>query len=151
MSGCRSDKKKCNCGARQNAKCVQYDGYLPEYSLLDGDCVNIEETTEELYKNQETILDAIDLKDLGKDCIDYSEFQVGTPLKVNEALQTLEKEICELKSITEDSSSNDLELDLKCLTTTCGTGIFNLKELLQALINKVCDLETRVTAIENQQ
>ena len=61
MSGCRNNKIKCNCGTHQNARCVYYDAYLPKYSKLDEDCVNINETTEELYENQEKILDSIDL------------------------------------------------------------------------------------------
>ena len=98
MSGCRNNKIKCNCGTHQNARCVYYDAYLPKYSKLDEDCVNIDETTGELYENQEKILDSIDLVKLGKKCIDYSEFQEEGSLKVKEAFLTLENEICELKN-----------------------------------------------------
>ena len=153
MSGCRNNKIKCNCGSRQNAKCVDYDGYLPAYSVLEDDCVNIEETTEELYKNQEKILDSIDLTKLGKDCLDYSEFQETDTLKVREALLTIEKEICEIKSI---SSSTDIcggdtsliGLDFKCLVTPCGTSIDTLNQLLQVIIDKLCDLDTRLKILE---
>ena len=148
MSGCRNNKIKCNCGTRQNARCVYYDGYLPKYSKLDEDCVNIEETTEELYENQEKILDSIDLVKLGKECIDYSEFQETNILKVNEALLTIEKEICNLKKNIDDDNSS-LELDFKCLVDPC-SNITSLNQLLQIMIYKICNLEQRIITLETR-
>ena len=152
MSGCRNNKIKCNCGTRQNARCVYYDGYLPKYSKLDEDCVNIEETTEELYENQEKILDSIDLVKLGKECIDYSEFQENDSLKVKEAFLTFEKEICELKNKkNEDSYSIDLDkIDFKCLSDPCNNVIDSQLKLIQALIDKVCNLEQRIITLEKR-
>ena len=145
MSGCRNNKIKCNCGTHQNARCVYYDAYLPKYSKLDEDCVNIDETTGELYENQEKILDSIDLVKLGKKCIDYSEFQEEGSLKVKEAFLTLENEICELKNKKNDYSySIDLDkIDFKCLSDPCNNEITSLKNLLQVLINEVCNLKNK--------
>lgn len=152
MSGCRNNKIKCNCGTRQNARCVYYDGYLPKHSKLDEDCVNIDETTEELYENQEKILDSIDLVKLGKKCIDYSEFQEEDSLKVNEAFLTFEKEICELKNKkNDDSYSIDLDkIDFKCLSDPCNNIIDSQLKLIQALIDKVCNLEQRIITLEKR-
>ena len=146
MSRCRNNKIKCNCGTRQNARCVYYDAYLPKYSKLDEDCVNINETTEELYENQEKILDSIDLVKLGKKCIDYSEFQEDDSLKVNEAFLTFEKEICELKNKkNDDSYSIDLDkIDFKCLSDPCNNEITSLENLIQVLINEVCNLKNQM-------
>ena len=144
MSRCRNNKIKCNCGTRQNARCVYYDAYLPKYSKLDEDCVNIDETTTELYENQEKILDSIDLVELGKKCIDYSEFQEDDSLKVKEAFLTFESEICELKSKISSNSDDSLELDFKCLTNPCNNEINSLKDLLQVLINEVCNLKNQI-------
>lgn len=146
MSGCRNNKIKCNCGTHQNARCVYYDAYLPKYSKLDEDCVNINETTEELYENQEKILDSIDLVKLGKKCIDYSEFQEDDSLKVNEAFLTFEKEICELKNKkNDDSYSIDLDkIDFKCLSDPCNNEITSLENLIQVLINEVCNLKNQM-------
>lgn len=146
MSGCRNNKIKCNCGTHQNARCVYYDAYLPKYSKLDEDCVNINETTEELYENQEKILDSIDLVKLGKKCIDYSEFQEEDSLKVNEAFLTFEKEICELKNKkNDDSYSIDLDkIDFKCLSDPCNNEITSLENLIQVLINEVCNLKNQM-------
>lgn len=145
MSRCRNNKIKCNCGTHQNARCVYYDAYLPKYSKLDEDCVNIDETTGELYENQEKILDSIDLVKLGKKCIDYSEFQEEGSLKVKEAFLTLENEICELKNKkNDDSCCVDLDkIDFKCLSDPCNNEITSLKNLLQVLINEVCNLKNK--------
>ena len=157
MSGCRNNKIKCNCGTRQNARCVYYDGYLPKYSKLDEDCVNIEETTEELYENQEKILDSIDLVKLGKECIDYSEFQENDSLKVKDVLLTFEKEICELKGEdTNYCNSNDnglinlSKLDYKCLDieNTCNSNI-TVTKLIQLMVDKICNLEDRIKILES--
>ena len=142
MSRCRNNKIKCNCGTRQNARCVYYDAYLPKYSKLDEDCVNIDETTTELYENQEKILDSIDLVELGKKCIDYSEFQEDDSLKVKEAFLTFESEICELKSKISSNSDDSLELDFKCLQDPCNHTISDLKTLLQVLIDEICKLKS---------
>ena len=150
MSGCRNNKIKCNCGTHQNARCVYYDGYLPNYSKLDEDCVNIEKTNEVLYENQEKILDSIDLVKLGKECIDYSEFQETNILKVNEALLTIEKEICNLKKNIDDDNSS-LELDFKCLVDPCNNNnITSLNQLLQIMIDKICNLEQRIITLETR-
>lgn len=144
MGNCRDTNLKYNCGdKRQNARCVLYEGYIPNYSkLLDEDCITLEETTEELYKNQEEILKSIDTSKLGKKCLDYSEFQEDDSLKVNEALLTIEEEICDLKNKLNSGSDESLELDFKCLTGVCNNEIDSLKDLLQILINEICNLKS---------
>lgn len=150
MGNCRNDKPKCNCGKKQNARCVYYEGYLPEFSELD-DCVTLEETTEEIYENLEEIKDSIDLSKLGKECIDYSEFQEDDKLKVREAMLTFEKEICELKNTTADNSCCiDLsKLDFKCLVDPCNNTIDTQLKLIQIMINKICELQQRIIVLEN--
>lgn len=152
MGNCRDTNLKYNCGdKRQNARCVLYEGYIPNYSkLLDEDCITLEETTEELYKNQEEILKSIDTSKLGKKCLDYSEFQEDDSLKVNEALLTIEKEICNLKKITDDNDDSSLELDFKCLVDPCNNTITSLNQLFQIMIDKICNLEQRIITLETR-
>ena len=139
MNDCRNNNLKYNCGSKTNARCVGYDGYLPEYSKLE-DCVTIEETTEELYENQEKIYESIDLSNLGKNCITYNK--KDEKLKVKEALFTIETEICKLKNQDEESNAIDIsKLDLKCLKDPCNNNINNINQLLQVLINEVCTLK----------
>ena len=148
---CNSRKNTC-AGNIVSSICTKYMGYLPKYSKLDEDCVNIEETTEELYENQEKILDSIDLVKLGKECIDYSEFQENDSLKVKEAFLTFEKEICELKNKkNENSCCIDLsKIDFKCLSNPCNNIIDSQLKLIQALIDKVCNLEQRIITLETR-
>lgn len=142
--GCRDNKPKYNCGSKQNATCVFYDKELPKFSELE-DCVTLEETTQELYENTQNILDNIDLEDLGKTCIDYSEFQEDKNLKVKEAFLTLEKEICELKNIDFSNGGIDVsKLDLKCLTDPCNNVISTEQQLIQILINEICILKSQI-------
>lgn len=137
---CRDNKLKYNCGTRTNARCVFYEGYLPEHSKLkDEDCVTIEETTDELYHTQEDILDSIDLSSLGKLCLEYDNST--DKLKVKEVLLAIEKEICKLKSASEENDNGSLNLDFKCLTSPCGEQITTLNELLQVLIDEICALK----------
>lgn len=152
MGNCRNDKPKCNCGEKQFAVCVYYNGYLPEYSELEEGCVTLEETTEELYENQEKILDSIDLSKLGKNCIDYSEFQEGEELKVREALLAIETKFCELEDSGNDEESCCLDitkLDLKCLEDACDNQIDTQLKLIQALIDKVCNLEQQIIILQS--
>lgn len=151
---CNNNKLKHNCGIKTPSRCVFYDLDLPEFSKLNilNDCITIEETTEELYENQEKILDSIDLVKLGKECIDYSEFQENDSLKVKEAFLTFEKEICELKNKkNENSCCIDLsKIDFKCLSDPCNNIIDSQLKLIQALIDKVCNLEQRIITLETR-
>lgn len=142
--GCYNNRK-FNCGEKVQSVCVHYKGYLPEYSELDKDCVVIEETTQELYENQEEILNAIDTSELGKDCIDFDEYKTDidgvSKLQVKGVLEAYEKEICDLKNMIGDDNDDTLSLDFKCLTTPCGDQITSLKDLIQVLIDEICTLK----------
>ena len=53
-------KNKHACGTKNYATCIEYQGNLPEFSLLE-DCVDLEETTEELYTLIGDIKEEIDV------------------------------------------------------------------------------------------
>ena len=147
--GCRKNKIKYTCVQRTNATCVFYDGYLPPYSdLLSEDCVTLEETTEEIYHLIDDIKENINLSGLGDNCLNYDEEEIGV-IKVKEALLTHEAEICNLKAELNALQSLDCcdditswNIDTKCLEDECGTGFQSLKLLIQAIIDKLCTLET---------
>lgn len=147
MSACRTNKRKHSCGCtKQNAICVYYDGYLPEYSKLKEEgCVTLEETTEELYTKQEEILNDIDLKDIGKSCIDFRPYQEKVDkLNVKEAIKGLEAEICNLKNCKGGDLSNfDIsKIDPKCLDDKCNKSINSLETLLQKIIDELCNIKS---------
>ena len=135
---CNNRKNTC-AGNIVSSICTKYMGYLPEYSILNQECASIEETTEELYKNQEKILESIDLSELGNDCISYQK--QGEKLKVNEVLYALESEICDIKDKITENVFKEMHLDFKGLTDQCGNNISSLKIFFQTLINEIDNLK----------
>ena len=146
--GCCNDNRKSRCANKIPAICVYYYGYLPEYSELDEECVVIEETTEELYKNQEFILQSIDTSKLVEDCIEYPRTDDDKILVVD-ILQKLQDEICDLKeNVPENNGINISGLDMKCLEDEPCFNPNSLTGILQTMIDKICELEVRVNELE---
>lgn len=143
--GC-GDKLKNTCGVKYNARCVYYDLVIPEWSdLHDQDCVTLEETTEDIYNTLDDIKEDLDLSDLGNNCIDYEEEEVGN-IKPKEAFLALETKICEVQEALNnvDSCCIDMEsIDTACLVDECGDGITTPEELLQIIINEICILKNQ--------
>lgn len=66
------NKRKFQCGKKESSACTEYAGWLPKWSeLLYDDCVTVEEVLEEQYHVLDNILNAINVSDLGRGCIDY--------------------------------------------------------------------------------
>lgn len=146
--GCYNENRKNNCGSKTPAICVYYYGYLPEYSKLDPDCVVIEETTEELYKNQEFILESIDTSKLVEDCIEYHRNDDNKILVVD-VLQKLQDEVCNLKENVPSDNGIDISgIEMKCLEDEPCFNPNSLTGILQTMIDKICELETRVNTLE---
>ncbi|MDR1019026.1 MAG: hypothetical protein LBM02_10050 [Lachnospiraceae bacterium] len=146
--GCRDNKISNNCFPKVNSTCVKYDGYLPDYSKLEEGCTSIEETTTELYKKQSEILESLDLSELGKNCINYATYKdKDNKLTVKGAFRALEDKLCEKSNSNGNSSTFDLsKYDFKCLTDSCNNTIDSQTKLIQALIDKVCELEVRLNS-----
>lgn len=149
MDNC--DKIEYTCGKKINSRCTDYEGTVNDNSDLTGvKCLNIHQTTVDIYKQLDDIYSGINLTGLGKKCITFTPVVTGK-LKVNEALLTFEDELCNLKKLVPDPTAAGycppvfeedflcLGLDMKCLVDPCGAPIKNLKTLLQALIDKTCE------------
>lgn len=142
------DNVKTNCWEQQPSACVIYEESLPDYSKLKKNCATIQETTKELYDHQDKIKKSIDLSNLNNGCIDFDEFKEGKELQVHEAFNAIENKLCKvLDEMEDDEEESELNLDFKCLATTCGEPITSLKDLLQSLINEVCDLKNKVNEL----
>ena len=146
---CSNNKLKNTCGIKTPSRCVFYDLDLPEFSKLSilNECITIEETTNDLYNITDLVLSSIDTKELGKQCLKYKVSQNKyKPFEdivfIKDILLKFEEEICSLKE-KNTSNDNSLELDFKCLTDSCNNQITSLKDLLQVLINEVCNLKTQ--------
>lgn len=155
MSCCGGNKPKFNCIERKPSVCVMYEGYLPGYSKLkDENCVTVEETTEELYKNQENVLKHLDTSKLGKRCLEYPTTIIDEEevYLVKDVLNVFEEKICGL--IAEDSNDDSKgdsvrNIDLKCLEEDPCYKYESKKDILQLVINKICELENRIKVLEN--
>ena len=148
---CSNNKLKNTCGIKTPSRCVFYDLDLPEFSKLSilNECITIEETTNDLYNITDLVLSSIDTKDLGKQCLTYKVSQnkykpSENIIFIKDILLKFEEEICELKNETDSNSNDSLELDFKCLTNPCNNEINSLKDLLQILINEVCNLKNQI-------
>lgn len=151
MRNCGKNKLKHKCGIKTPATCVFYELELPEISKLKilEDCISIEDTTDDTYSLIKSVFQSIDTKDLGEKCLTYETTKSSyEPTKdvvlVNTVLLKFEDEICKIKEILSDSADDSLELDFKCLVSPCETTITSLKDLLQVLIDAVCELKEQV-------
>ena len=53
-------------------------------------------------------------------------------------------QVDDIKKLAESNDTNSgLELDFKCLVNSCGTPITSLKDLLQTLIDEICNLKNQ--------
>lgn len=142
MKNC-GNKIKNMCGEKTYATCTYYELEVPTFStLLDQDCITIEETTADLYLAVGGIKSEIDLSSLGNSCLTY--VQEGGHNVVRNVLLKYEQEICDLKSrvtYLENEAICDKIItecvDLTGIVDACNTQISTLGELLQYLVDNI--------------
>jgi len=146
------EKLKYTCGRRENARCVFYEIALPDWSsLLSEDCVTLEETTQELYKELSSMREFFDFDNLVEDCVSYVYEDVDNQ-KLSEVINPITQELCALQDAFQSQGENsicnvsisDCNIDTACLDDECATGLNTIGDLLQALIDKVCELEEQI-------
>ena len=130
------DKISNACGQRTNSRCVDYEGTVSNNSSLAKEgCLNIHETTQDLYGLVESIQEQLVPSFTATSCLDYPREATH-----EQVLETLDSAICTIQS-TQVTNPLDLPIigiDVNCLQTQCGTQITTIKELLQALVNVAC-------------
>jgi len=138
MNNC-GNKIKNTCSEKNYATCIYYELAIPEISSLTGDCITLEETTQDLYEIAGGIKSEIELSELGNNCLAYVQDSGKTLVK--NVLLKYEEEICLLKdkvSNLEDQAICDKVvtncLDLTGLVDQCNSPINTLGELLQYLV-----------------
>lgn len=140
MKNC-GNKIKNMCGEKTYATCTYYELEVPTFStLVDEDCITIEETTEDLYNAVGGVKSEIDLSELGDQCLDYVQ-EDGKNI-VKNVLLKYEQEICDLKgriALLEDETVCNKNItscvDLTGIVDACNTQISTLGELLQYLVD----------------
>ena len=89
---CKKNKTKQNCGTILYGVCVRYEGEVSNNSSLTAGCLNLEETTQDIYDQLDDIDEKLDMSDLNNDCITFTEPK--TPASV---LKQLYDKLCELE------------------------------------------------------
>lgn len=137
MKDC-GNKIKHMCSEKNYATCVYYELEVPEFSsLVNQDCITLEETTEDQYNILDGIKSEIDLSALGQDCINYGI----NPKTVKSVLLKYEQEICDLKGrintleTTAICDMNITDCGLTLPENPCGGTFSTLGELLGYLLN----------------
>lgn len=132
-------KRRDTCGSKVNSVCVDYNGNIPDVTkLTDTDCATIEETTEDLYEIVSELSEQTTLDNLSNTCT-----QVGSN-KIGDIVTKHDEILCDLLYQVNTQNDPDLDiaslgLDYKCLGNGCATGLDTLGNLLQAIIDKLCD------------
>lgn len=137
MKNC-GNKVKHTCSEKNYATCVYYELEVPDFSsLVNQDCITLEETTEDQYNILEGIKSEIDLSALGQDCINYGV----NPKTVKSVLLKYEQEICDLKDrvntleTTAICDMNITDCGLTLPDNPCGGTFSTLGELLGYLLD----------------
>lgn len=137
MKNC-GNKVKHTCSEKNYATCVYYELEVPDFSsLVNQDCITLEETTEDQYNILDGIKSEIDLSALGQDCINYGV----NPKTVKNVLLKYEQEICDLKQkvqVLETTAICDMNITDCGLTlpdNPCGGTFSTLGELLGYLLD----------------
>lgn len=142
MKNC-GNKTKHMCGEKTYATCTYYELDVPTFSsLVDQDCITIEETTEDTYDLIGGIKSEIDLSTLGQECeeIDYG----ALPKTVKNIILKYEEEICSLKQKVQTLETTAIcdKIITECVDLTgildqCNSPVNTLGELLQYLLDNV--------------
>lgn len=156
MGGYNLDTKH-TCGSKSEAACTYYRLDVPaDSSLINEDCVTIEETTEELYNITTQINTELDFSNLGDLSIEYNEATPNNPT-AKEVAEAFEREIDGLKTAQSDRITDicnlpieDCDLDLQTLVDSCNVQPSTFKDILQTLIDEIQLLKTKVETLEQQ-
>ena len=114
-------------------------------SLIGEECISQQNFNEDVYEQLEKIQMQSDLSELGEQCLTYTTLNNKNIVK--NVILKFEEEICILKNKVEELENRqlcdfpitDCGLNLSCLTDTCDNTIITVGDLLQSIINKVCE------------
>lgn len=140
MKNC-GNKIKNTCSEKNYATCIYYELEVPTISsLVDEDCITLEETTEDIYNILQVMNTQMDLSALGDRCLDY--LQVSGKNTIKNVLDKYEEKICELQTRIVDLETEaicDKDITHCGLTlpdNACDLPITKLGELLEYLLNQ---------------
>lgn len=140
MKNC-GNKIKNTCSEKNYATCIYYELEVPTISsLVNEECITLEDTTGDIYNILKNISSEIDLSILGDKCLEYLQEEGKTNVK--NVLLAYEDKICELQNrilFLEEEAICDKDIThcgLTLPTTACDLPITKLGELLEYLLNQ---------------
>lgn len=89
---CKRNKIKQNCGNYIFAVCTKYEGDVSNNSSLTAGCLNLEETTQDIYDQLDVIDSKLDMSSLNNDCITFTE-----PKTTASVIKDLYDKLCALE------------------------------------------------------
>ena len=126
------------CSKKVNLKCTKYTGIVSNKSTLDPNtCHNGFSTLEDIYTQLNSLFNNLNLNPLGDTCLTYSG--KDTEEYLQNILLKFEEEICNIKELLSKRALDLTDLDTKCLKDACDKSPTELLEVLQLIINKLCD------------
>jgi hypothetical protein len=141
------NKIKYTCsGEVQYAPCVKYEGLVNTQSpLKEEDCLNLDQTTSDIYTQIEDILNDLNLTSLGNNCLNYTLEE--SKLKIKNVLLKYEEEICNLKEEVDtlktiavcDLDITSCNLEFNGLVDACGETPTKLGEVLNLIFSKITE------------
>jgi len=132
------NKRRDTCGGKVNSICVDYNGNIPDITKLDNkDCNTVEDTMQDLYEIVSDIHKQTNIDELSNTCTNVGSGKIKDIVKKHDEI------LCDLLETVETNNNANLDisnlgLDKKCLADDCATGLNTLKDLLQAIIDKLC-------------
>lgn len=137
MGNC-SDNIKTICSKKTNLKCTKYTGDISDKSDLDpNDCHSGHNVLEDIYKQLDELFENLDFSTLGNTCLEYEGEDTSEYLE--NILFKFEEAICELKDAVSKKGLDLTDLDTKCLKDACDQSPTELLEVLQLIIDRVCE------------
>lgn len=102
MGDCGNKVKHTCGGVKTFALCTKYEGTVSEHSsLLEEDCLDVQEVIEDIYDITEDIYSKIDMSSLDNDCITFTE-----PKTVLSVITQMYQKLCQLQTtITEQQAT----------------------------------------------
>lgn len=153
---CKDCDGRFNCPDTMSSACIDFTGKV-SLSIKDKIACkpNLNDILEELQKIVDTMKQSLgDNRLLEKNCFEFNSLLI-TQEELNQLL--LDK-LCELQTaianigtgLTLDAANIIMEIDLMCVESGLCTPLvqYTLADILHKMVTKICNHETRITAIE---
>lgn len=143
---CNEYQTKYTCAQKVSSDCTYYQETLPEFSKLEFGCVTVTDALKELYDNTSLLLKLTDTSALTPECSNYTSEQHNGEdiIPIPNILREHESKLCNTTSSSSETGINVSGLDLKCMADECNSEAVSLRQVLQVMIDEICNLKTQI-------